>query len=242
MTHRPFAVRSLVSDENSGRRRVRTVVIEQWSILRSGIRTVLTQGGHAVLATADSAVSAFEAIRSADGVELAIVGAIDCAADVFVQDLAKVIAGVRSLVFLDHPSRASIDALLGAGAAGIVDHTTEGPQLLDAVERIHRGERVLSNPVIDVLAGVSRRHDASADRRRDTLQEAAGGVPLTDREREILGCLRTGGTNRDIAAHLYIGESTVKSHLGSAYAKLGVANRQQALIRAAELGFVSVGS
>lgn len=221
---------------------MRAVVVEQWSILRSGIRTVLTQAGHGVLGTADSVASAFEAIRSSAGVELVIVGAIDVPSATFVEQLVTVAPTTRSLVFLDHPSRAAVDALLGAGATGIVDHTTEGPQLLDAIERIHCGERALSSRVIDVLAGVSRRADDRVDRRRHTVREVTGGVPLTLREREILGCLGTGATNRDIAAHLYIGESTVKSHLGSAYAKLGVANRQQALVRAAELGLVRVGS
>lgn len=220
---------------------MRVVVIEQWSILRSGIRAVLAQGGHGVLGTMGSAAEGLAAAVATQGVELVVVGTTDRPVEEFLRELGEVAPSVRSLVLIDHPSRSAIDALLTAGASGIVDHTTEGPHLLDAIERIHRGERVLSNPVIDVLVGVSRRSEDLHDRRR-VVREVATGVALTAREREILGCLTTGASNRAIAASLYIGEATVKSHLGSAYAKLGVVNRQQALIRAAELGLVSVGS
>jgi two-component system, NarL family, response regulator LiaR len=63
-------------------------------------------------------------------------------------------------------------------------------------------------------------------------QRAPGsGIPsLTPRELEVLASLMAGKTNREIAAELSIGVGTVKSHLSSIYAKLGVWNRTEAAI------------
>ena len=220
---------------------MRVVVAEQWSILRSGIRTVLTQGGHAVARTAGSAAETLEALRSSPAVELVVVGEIDRPTECVLDELAREVPGIRSLAIVDNPTRSLIDALLTAGASGILDRSADGPELVDAVDRIPRGERVLSNPVIDRLVGATGQ-GGDLSHRRHLVQTAVDGVELTGREREILGCLATGGTNRDIASQLCIGEATVKSHLSSTFVKLGVANRQQALLRAAELGVVDVAS
>ena len=60
------------------------------------------------------------------------------------------------------------------------------------------------------------------------LQGAADGPSLTPRERQVLGSVVTGRTNAQIADQLGLAESTVKSHLSSAFAKLGVASRAEA--------------
>jgi DNA-binding NarL/FixJ family response regulator len=62
--------------------------------------------------------------------------------------------------------------------------------------------------------------DGNASRRFD----------LTRREQEILACVASGMRNGEIASVLHVAESTVKSHLTSAYLKLGVSNRTQAAI------------
>lgn len=53
---------------------------------------------------------------------------------------------------------------------------------------------------------------------------------LTQREQEVLALLTVGRSNREIAAELSIGTSTVKSHLSSIYEKFGVSNRTQAML------------
>jgi DNA-binding CsgD family transcriptional regulator len=52
---------------------------------------------------------------------------------------------------------------------------------------------------------------------------------LSPRERKVLGLLVMGCTNSEISARLFLAESTVKSHLSSAYAKLGVGSRSEAV-------------
>ena len=58
----------------------------------------------------------------------------------------------------------------------------------------------------------------------------SGRYDLTRREQEILACVASGMRNGEIASELHLAESTVKSHLTSAFLKLGVSNRTQAAI------------
>ncbi len=57
---------------------------------------------------------------------------------------------------------------------------------------------------------------------------AGRSIGLTERESEILSLLSTGMTNRELGTSLYVSENTIKTHLRSLYAKLGVRNRAQA--------------
>jgi DNA-binding NarL/FixJ family response regulator len=66
-------------------------------------------------------------------------------------------------------------------------------------------------------------------RERFSAQEAAGGLQLSPREREVLTELARGATYADIAAELYLSENTVKSHISSLYGKLGAGRRSEAL-------------
>jgi DNA-binding NarL/FixJ family response regulator len=64
---------------------------------------------------------------------------------------------------------------------------------------------------------------------------------LTERETAILRAMATGASNAEIAAQLYLGESTVKTHVTHVLAKLGVRDRLQAVVYAYENGVVRAG-
>ncbi len=65
--------------------------------------------------------------------------------------------------------------------------------------------------------------------------------PLTARELEVLALLGDGVTNREVADQLYVSVGTVKRHTHNIYAKLGVKNRAQAVIRGQEAGLIDRG-
>lgn len=93
-------------------------------------------------------------------------------------------------------------------------------ELASAVREVHRGGRYLS-------AGVAQR-----------LAESLGAEPLTTRESEVLQRLVGGLGNKEIARKLDIGVGTVKSHLKTIFAKLGVQSRTQAIAAADRRGLL----
>lgn len=214
---------------------MRAIIIERWTILRLGVRAVLAQGGHPVLSAVATASDGIEAVRGARGLDAVIVGQTDDSETVRLVRRVRAASETRILVLADRPDLDQIDSLLSAGATGILGRLAEGIEVLDALERMRRGERVLSNEVIGTLLG------GLEGGRNDVVElETSGSGVLTDREAEVLSFLVTGASNRDIAQRLFIGEATVKTHLASTYTKLGVANRRQAVARGLELGLVTL--
>jgi DNA-binding NarL/FixJ family response regulator len=63
--------------------------------------------------------------------------------------------------------------------------------------------------------------------------------PLSAREREVVGLIATGATNREIAQRLFLSPHTVKEHTSAIYRKLGVRNRAEAVKRAQRLGIIT---
>ncbi len=87
---------------------------------------------------------------------------------------------------------------------------------------------VLDRDLDDALVATVRAAAAGQISFPEGLQGAADEPSLTPRERQVLGSVVTGRTNAQIADQLGLAESTVKSHLSSAFAKLGVASRAEA--------------
>ena len=76
--------------------------------------------------------------------------------------------------------------------------------------------------------------------RRESLGEESLIEPLTAREKEVIQLMAQGLANKQIALALSISEHTVKFHLSSLYAKLGISSRTEAVKRGIELGLISL--
>jgi DNA-binding NarL/FixJ family response regulator len=63
---------------------------------------------------------------------------------------------------------------------------------------------------------------------------------LVERERDVLAVLATGASNAEIARRLYLSDKTVRNYVSSIFAKLGVRDRAQAVVRAREAGLGGV--
>jgi two-component system, NarL family, nitrate/nitrite response regulator NarL len=108
--------------------------------------------------------------------------------------------------------------LVEAGASGVIEKDATFDEIADAIQRVARGETVLSPRVqAQVMAGVRERRD------RTPL------VPLSDRELAILDGLSRGLTAPAIASELGLSASTIKSYLQRLYEKLGVSDRAAAV-------------
>ena len=106
-------------------------------------------------------------------------------------------------------------AAKAAGASGFVSKDWGAPDVVKAVRMVGLGMDVFT-PIDD-----------------------PDQVPLSRREREVVGLIASGATNREIAERLYLSPHTVKEYTSSVYRKLGVRNRAEAVKRAQRIGLIS---
>ena len=113
-------------------------------------------------------------------------------------------------------------AALQAGASGFLLKDAPPEDLLAAIRTVHLGETVVAPSTTRRL--VERYATATAEPSRSA-EDLRAVERLTDREREVLDAIARGRTNPEIAADLYLGEATVKTHVGRLLAKTGRRDR-----------------
>jgi DNA-binding NarL/FixJ family response regulator len=129
-----------------------------------------------------------------------------------------------------------VDAL-HAGASGFLLKDAPADVLLDGIRAVDRGDALLDPAVTRRMID----RFVSAHPRPDPVVESAL-ARLTDREREVLVLIARGLSNDEIADHLHLADSTVKTHVSSVLAKLHLRDRVQAVVLAYEAGLVRPGS
>lgn len=134
----------------------------------------------------------------------------------------------RVLILTTYDSDRDIDRAVSAGATGYLLKDSPREELFRAIAATARGESLLAPAV---AARLMRRVGAAS---------AADPEPLTAREREVLGRVARGQSNKEIAAELHIGETTVKTHLLHIFGKLGVDDRTAAVTVALQRGLLSL--
>jgi DNA-binding NarL/FixJ family response regulator len=127
----------------------------------------------------------------------------------------------RTLVLTSVADQASVTVAMRAGAAGFLYKDVDPDALVRAVRSVHDGNTVLAPEAAGSLV-----------RSRARSAAVAGLDALTPREREVLAQVAEGRSNREIARLLHMSEKTVKTHVSSVLAKLGVADRTQAALYA----------
>jgi DNA-binding NarL/FixJ family response regulator len=123
---------------------------------------------------------------------------------------------------------------LQAGASGFILKDVPPEQLAAGVRMISRGDALLSPTITRRLIDqFTRAHPAAPS--------LPGAKQLSEREREVWLLVARGMSNQEIASHLILGETTVKTHVAHILAKLGLRDRVQAVVAAYETGVVSPG-
>jgi DNA-binding NarL/FixJ family response regulator len=127
-------------------------------------------------------------------------------------------------------------AAIRAGASGFLLKDVRPSQLVDAIRVVADGEALLA-------PAVTRRLLERFAATLPTPEERAPALAtLTDREREVLELVASGLSNSEIAERLFLGETTVKTHVSSLLRKLGLRDRVQAVVFAYEAGLVRPAS
>lgn len=128
--------------------------------------------------------------------------------------------GIRVIILTSFLDADKAIACIEAGAMGFLTKDIQPADLVDAIRAVHRGEPRLHPEVTKRLM------------HRAVGPSSTGRENLTPRELDVLRCLAQGMTNREIADHLTIGETTVKTHISSILSKLHLADRTQAALYA----------
>ncbi len=200
---------------------IRVLIADDHKIVRQGLRFLLSQeSGIEVAGEAADGVAALEAVRALrpDVVLLDLfMPGLDGIAVLKALQADGLASGV--LVLTSSQDDAHLVQAIRAGALSYLPKTADVDQVVASVRAAARGESVLQPAATARLLRELRRGSAA-----DPLGR------LTPRERDVLTQVARGRSNREIARALSVSEETVKSHVSSILAKLGLADRTQAAI------------
>ncbi|MGW2211436.1 response regulator [Streptomyces sp. NPDC001781] len=131
----------------------------------------------------------------------------------------------RVLIVTSFTERRTVVPALRAGAAGYLYKDVDPDALAAAIRSVHAGHILLQPEVAEALL---TQEEANPGQGR--------GAALTEREREVLGLIADGRSNREIARALVLSEKTVKTHVSNILMKLDLADRTQAALWAVRHG------
>ena len=206
---------------------IRLVIAEDHRIVREGLRLFLdAQPDMEVVAEAENGQQALEALR-AHRPDVLILDLIMPEVDglAVLQQAPQIAPETKVLVLTSAADDRMVLPAVRAGAAGYVLKTISAAELAEAVRKVMQGEPVLHPEITRMLMREVRQGPA-----------AVAGEAFTQRELEVLSLLAHHLTNKEIAAELGIGETTVKTHVRNILRKLGVSTRAEAARYAREQG------
>ena len=129
-----------------------------------------------------------------------------------------------------------VHAALRAGASAFLLKDAPPEVLLAAVRDVHAGDAVVAPSATRRMLERFLSHAAAPDPDHDVRL-----ATLTAREREVLGLIARGRSNREISAELFLAEATVKTHVGRILAKTGSRDRVQLVVLGYDTGLVTPG-
>jgi len=209
-----------------GTRVIRVLVVDDHPIVLDGVALALQRTSFLEVAGyARSGREAVDAVaRFRPDVVLLDLRLLDMLVPEAIRRITAVAPGVKIIVFTAYPEHAALSDALAAGAHGVLVKDTERGDLIDVIQRVAAGERVISA-------------DINGDG-RVLLNRKLRENGLTRREYEILRHVAMGETNPEIACALGLTRNTVKTYLQRTLEKLGARNRIEALARANQLGIL----
>ncbi|MBR8744121.1 response regulator transcription factor [Nocardiopsis sp. MG754419] len=221
---------------------VSVLLVDDQPLVRAGFRMILESVPHlSVVGEASDGREASQAVRG-------------LLPDVVLMDIRMPgvdgVQATREIVDWAHPLGHAVRVLalttfdldeyaveaLRAGASGFLLKDVPPGELVAAIDLVADGSSVVSPTVLrrllDRFVPLLPTSEPAPERDDD---------PLTGREHEVLGLVARGWSNAEIAGHLVLGETTIKSHMGSILTKLGLRDRVQAVVYAYENGLVTPG-
>ena len=217
---------------------IRVLLVDDQAMVRQGLRMILeAESGITVVGEAGNGQEALEIVPRARpdvvlmDVRMPKMDGIEACVRLRAEPNGPYVLMLTTFDLEDH-----VYAALRAGASGFLLKDAPADQLVAGIEIVARGDALLAPQVTRLLIEeVARR--PSLDR------HALPGLDrLTEREIEVLRLMARGMSNAEIATELYLGEATVKTHVGRVLTKLHARDRVQAVVAAYESGLVEPGA
>ena len=202
---------------------VRVVLVDDHAVIRAGLEQLLAGTDDIeVVGQAANGAEALDVVRELRpnvvlmDLQMPEVDGVAATRAIMAADL-----GVDVLVLTSYSDSERIIAALDAGAVGYLLKDADPEDVLQGIRAVSRGESPIHPKAARALLGV---------------RAGSSQVQLTSRETEVLTLVRAGLANKQIARRLDISERTVKAHLTSAFARIGVSDRTQAALWAERNG------
>ncbi len=193
--------------------RIRLAVLNDYEIVVKGVRAMLKPFSERIR------IVSLEEATADVAVDVTLYDTFGAAAPTAAH-LDEVIADPRAgavVVYAWHVNRDLVDQMLARGCAGYLDKSIGGAELAAAIEAIAAGERIVAGAPEETAA-------AGPD-----VAWPDGNAGLSAREAEVLALITRGLTNDEVAHHAHLSINSVKSYIRSAYRKIGVERRSQAV-------------
>ncbi|MFF0451025.1 response regulator [Streptomyces sp. NPDC004609] len=213
-----------------GDKKIRVLLVDDHQVVRRGLRTFLEvqddievvgeagDGGEGVARAEElkpDVVLMDVKMPGTDGIEA-------------LRKLRELANPAKVLIVTSFTEQRTVVPALRAGASGYVYKDVDPEALAGAIRSVHAGH-VLLQP--EVAGALLSQDDPGAGQGR--------GTTLTEREREVLGLIADGRSNREIARALVLSEKTVKTHVSNILMKLDLADRTQAALWAVRHGLTT---
>lgn len=211
---------------------IRVVLADDHAVLRAGLRMLVgSQPDMTVVAEAADADSALEQVTAFQPdvlvLDLAMPGGGSIEA---IEKIRSASPKTRVLVLSMHDESSYLRAVIAAGGSGYVTKRAADTELLTAIRSVHAGRMY-----VDV--SLSDRPPPSVDPSPD-VRPAADPSVLSDREREVLGLVARGFTNKEIAGQLHISVKSVETYRARVADKLELRSRAEFVRFALEAGLL----
>lgn len=214
---------------------IRVLIVDDQPVIRFGLRSLLNEDP-AITVVGDAACNKdVYTILKETRPDIVVLdpelGDMLCVASL--RQVSEDTMACRFILFTTHDDEEHILQATVQGVNGYLMKDCSTDELLRAIHAVYEGGTVLSPAIAAKLVQIVN---------QDNHVEATEERVLSSRELEVLDCLAEGKSNRSIAETLFICEATVKFHVHAILGKLNVKNRTEAVLAAAQRGFVNLSA